>query len=282
MWTKSQAALILTALRLFDSYPKSMYFWTITSVRVMCDWQYPIAWKRFSEILHNNMGFCVGVRVLEPHESHGLHYHMLINRRVGIELMRRWARAAGFGWKGQCPRVHVCKATVGAAYYIAKYISKGGVIHRGLHRWGMIGGYAPTRKNLLEIDSITMRAFRKVTDGMKWPYAECRALWAECELHAQIVLDRWQEICQDGAVKASERLASVRSVTHRYTQVRRVLAKLAEAGRNPIKTYEIQPARRSSSAQHEALNGRADGIRCADEFFTGRVDGHPSVGVYVG
>jgi len=197
-----------------------MYFWTITSVKCMHDWQYPLAWARLSRLLFQ-LGGIFGVRVLEPHQEHGLHYHLLINRRVSVHLMRRMANRSGFGWKGQYPRVHVCVADAGVSWYLAKYLAKGGKLWPGLHRWGTIGGYRQSKKNAIEIDSVTMRAFRAVRGEMKWRYDECQGLWAECVYHGNLILDRIAEINQDRAVSASERLLTLRSVTHRYTAFRR-------------------------------------------------------------
>jgi len=190
----------------------------------MHDWQYPLCWNRFAKHLYNLCPMAFGVRVLEPHAEHGLHYHLLLNRRLSVHIVRRLAGASGFGWKGQYPRVHVCVANEGVSFYLAKYLAKGGSLWPGLHRWATFGGYKGVKKNALEIDSLTMRAFRAVRGEFKWPYAECHGLWAECAHYGQIVLDRIDEICNDRALKASERLASVIAVTRRHRHLRRALS----------------------------------------------------------
>jgi hypothetical protein len=263
MYTKSQAAFILTCQRLFESCSGKMYFWTITSVKVMHDWQYPIVWRRMSRSLQN-LGLVFGVRVLEPHREHGLHYHLLINRRLSVHIMRRLANKAGFGFKGQFPRVHVCVADSGVSFYLAKYLAKGGKLWPGLHRWGTIGGYQQTKVHSIEIDSVTMRAFRVVRGTMKWRYHECAGLWAECSYHGQIILDRQDEICNDGAVIPEERLLTLRSVTHRYTEFNRKLRGGGRVYQLNNQTYEKHDKSRLDEADVRS------GIDCADAFFCQR------------
>jgi hypothetical protein len=119
--TKSKAAFLFSAEKLWQPGFR-VYFWTFTFPEVQADWD---AMKRFSGFLSNlrkNIGGdWSGVRVAELHESHGVHFHALINRRLDVNLVRRIARWHGFG------RIHVVVADQNGdrtAKYLAKYLSK--------------------------------------------------------------------------------------------------------------------------------------------------------------
>lgn len=165
MYSKTQAAFILSGLKLFDAFPR-IYFWTFTFVDVSPDWWYPAAWNAFSKDLQNWFGFqVVGLRVLEIHPaeySHGLHYHALLNKRVSVHVVRHIGKKYGFG------RIEVEQADRGSVYYLSKYLAKNtGRLAPGMRRWGTIGGFRQVKKSSIIIDSAFHRNMKKLHHGRK-------------------------------------------------------------------------------------------------------------------
>jgi len=158
--TKTQAAFIMSVDRLFE-ISKRVYFWTFTFKNTYPDWWYPVAWSRFSRDVKNLYGgYICGLRVVEPHPNgHGLHYHLLVNRRMSIYFIRRIGERYGMG------RISVDKRPAGphSGKYLSKYLVKD--VERPLHgvaRWGPFGNFCHVRKNDVVIES---------------PYMECRRRW---------------------------------------------------------------------------------------------------------
>jgi len=96
----------------------------------------------------------VGVRVTELHKSHGIHFHLLLNRRIPLERMKRMGWEYGFG------RMGVVRADIGTAEYLAKYLSKQYRLANdfgGRRRWGTIGGFPPSRCRDIAYDTPVVR-----------------------------------------------------------------------------------------------------------------------------
>jgi hypothetical protein len=165
MYSKSQAAFIMSA-RKFFSTRRVVYFWTFTFKRVMPDWWYPVAWKRFCTDLHNHYhGFCQGLRVIEIHPGgHGLHYHAILDARLSVHIVRRFGNRVGMG------RVQVEVATVGAAEYLAKYLAKRNFLTKGMRKWGTIGGFKAVKARDVVIDSCYHRNQRLLGQGRQMTY----------------------------------------------------------------------------------------------------------------
>jgi len=166
LYTKSQAAFILSALRLFEiGHP--VYFWTFTFAKVYHDWQYPPLWAKFArDIYHLYGGYICGLRVVEPHEEHGLHYHLLVNQRISIHLVRRIAKRYGIFWI----HVHRKPVSIGTAYYLAKYLTKKAPKLFGPKRWGTFGGFHHCRKSDVVLSSPYTKARRKLAPSRRIPY----------------------------------------------------------------------------------------------------------------
>src|SRR5580692_6942696 len=136
--SKSKAAFLMSAERLFN-HCGQVYFWTFTWPKCMPDWRYGPSWNLFIKGLNRFYGATiVGLRVWEVHPgeySHGLHCHALINRHLNIFIVRRIAKRYGLG------HVWVARADIGAAGYLAKYITKENQLSPGMRQWGTIGGF---------------------------------------------------------------------------------------------------------------------------------------------
>lgn len=159
--SKSSAAFQFTAANLFQRGFK-VYLWTFTFAEVVADWE---GSKRFSKLINHlqkNFNDCTwgGVRVVELHKEHGVHYHALINRRLPIDIVRRLALSYGFG------RIHVCRAGRHSVGYLAKYLSKRQgrtFTQKGNHgrKWASFGkGFQKVRVRDIEFEC-PMWEFRK-------------------------------------------------------------------------------------------------------------------------
>jgi len=152
--TKSRAAFLMSASRLFEVYPK-VYFWTFTFKNVLPDWKASMRWTEFLKELGNIFGQNVpGIRVVEVHPSewsHGLHYHVLIAKRISIHLMRRIGEKYDFG------HMWVIRAEKETAHYLAKYILKENDLSKGMRKWACIGGFQGVKVGRIEVDSMLTR-----------------------------------------------------------------------------------------------------------------------------
>lgn len=146
----------MSADLLFARFRGRIYFWTFTFKKVHPDWYYPKAWYALQHSLGRfHQGFVQGLRVVEAHSEHGLHYHALIGQRLNVHIVRRIASRYGFG------RVHVKRCDSGAAFYLAKYLTPRDKLF-GPRRWGCIGGFKGVRKNSIRKESCYDRNMRKV------------------------------------------------------------------------------------------------------------------------
>lgn len=162
--TKSKAAFLMTAHKLFECAARkraSCYFWTFTFKRVLHDWEYPERWHKFiRELSDMHAGMC-GVRVVEPHKRHGLHYHCIIDVRVSRHVVCAIGKKYGIGF------VWVERCDMGTAHYLSKYLGKESrrmlsLTGRRLRKWGTIGGFQGVRYKDIVVDSAYMRARRRI------------------------------------------------------------------------------------------------------------------------
>lgn len=136
---------------------------------------YAWRWTAFVKALeyaHGNRsgrGRLLGLRVVEMHEAHGLHYHALLNVRLSVHIVRRVGRRFGVGvvWVVRCH-----SADVGG--YMAKYLAKGSAEFKSsgvrLRTWGAIGGFLVCRGSDVVIDSPMSRVLAEVSDGGQLDY----------------------------------------------------------------------------------------------------------------
>jgi len=171
---------LLSCDKLFEIGEK-VYFWTFTFKKVHCDWQYAYAWREFIRDLSNMYGgYLCGVRVIEPHKEHGLHYHALINRRIPVQLVRMIGAKYGFG------RCHVVRANPHTSNYLAKYLTKDAPkMYGGIHRWGTIGAFRGVRKNDIVIESNYMKARRKLDINGRLKFGVEQLLMSSYDVHGE-------------------------------------------------------------------------------------------------
>lgn len=130
--------------------------WTVTMAAVHDDW---VAGQRFSRFLnHLQKAFKEwkwgGVRVTEIHPGgHGLHWHLLVDIRLPVDIVRRVGACYGIG-RVQVARVKQAKGV----NYLAKYLSKRGPRAFGPRggpgrRWASFGAVKKTRVKDVEWES---------------------------------------------------------------------------------------------------------------------------------
>jgi len=180
---RSQAAFTFSAGRLFDEYNK-VYFWTFTFKRVYDESDYAWRWTAFVkaiEYAHGNRrgrGKLFGLRVVEPHESHGLHYHALLNFRLSVHIVRRVGARFGLG----IIDVVRCEDT-GIGLYLAKYLCKSSRWGSRVRSWGTIGGFLACRCKDVEIDSPFHRCMRALVPGQKVDFKSASVVMGLSKLH---------------------------------------------------------------------------------------------------
>jgi len=179
MYSKSQAAFIMSAEKLFDGADK-VYFWTFTFKDVWPDWYYPPVWNKFMKKLIVVYPFIRGLRVLEPAERHGLHYHCLLTPRMNIHLVKRIAKPWGFG------RIHVVRCNEETRFYLSKDLVGGNPLWKGMRRWGKGGGFNHVKTCNIEVDSVFHRNVKKLCMGEQKGFAKIHDIWKRTMIHGPV------------------------------------------------------------------------------------------------
>jgi len=115
-------------------------------------------WNQFLTLPKRNLGFR-GVRVLELHEEHGCHFHVITNRRFPIRKILSMCERYGFG------RIDARRVT-GAAEaisYVCKYLSKRRErCLKGARLWSAFGKIERTRVRDVLVDTPKVRLLRRI------------------------------------------------------------------------------------------------------------------------
>jgi len=189
IYSKSQAAFTMSAKKLFEEHPK-VFFWTFTFRKVNHDWVCMNMWHQmFRELTNIHHGYMPGLRVVELHKTHGMHFHALIALRISVHIVRRVASKYGFG------RIHVCKATEGAIHYLVPYLQKERELRKGQRSWAAIGGFRPVRVRDIEVDSVFHRNCRALTNGKRMHYLYARSVYQQSMLWGD--LKDWKKAKQE-------------------------------------------------------------------------------------
>ena len=112
---KSKTAFLFSAQRLAAT---GLYMWTFTLKETMDIKDVRKRWNYLLTLLRRKWPQFCGLRVYEMHETHGLHVHLVTNRYVRVEDVRRLAIKSGWG------RIHVQRIQADRAAYLAKYLGK--------------------------------------------------------------------------------------------------------------------------------------------------------------
>src|SRR4030095_7633865 len=154
---KSRAALEFTVRKMLRQNAK-LYFWTFTLREVHSLKAAMQLWNQFLTLLKRNLGFR-GVRVLELHEEHGCHFHVITNQRFPIRKILLMCERYGFG------RIDVRRVTdaTQTISYLCKYLSKRR--ERCLKRarlWSAFGNIERTRVRDVLVDTPQVRLLRRI------------------------------------------------------------------------------------------------------------------------
>ena|SRR6202035_2297762 len=154
---KSRTAFEQT-VRKMERAGRKMYFWTFTFRNVHSLKFSMRLWNEFLTILKRKIRFR-GVRVLELHDEHGAHFHVVTNRRYKIRTILALGDRYGFG------RMHVERVTdvAGGIAYLCKYLSKRRApCLKSVRLWAAFGEIERTRVSDIVYDSPFVRVLRKV------------------------------------------------------------------------------------------------------------------------
>ena len=154
---KSRAAFEFTVRKMLRQNPK-LYFWTFTFRGVHSLKRAMELWNQLLTMLRRKLQFR-GVRVLELHEEHGCHFHVITNRRFSIRAILTLGERHGFG------RTDVRRVSnvAGEIAYVCKYLSKrrpGRLKHARL--WSAFGNIERTRVKDIVTDTPMVRIIRRV------------------------------------------------------------------------------------------------------------------------
>jgi hypothetical protein len=154
---KSRAAFEFTVRKMLRQNAK-LYFWTFTFREVHSLKTAMELWNQFLTLLKRKLNFR-GVRVLELHDEHGCHFHVITNQRFQIRKILAFSERYGFG------RLHVKPVSdaTNAIKYLCKYLSKPrpGCLKRA-RLWSAFGNIERTRVKDVVSDTPLIRILRRV------------------------------------------------------------------------------------------------------------------------
>jgi len=135
-----------------------LYFWTFTFREVHSQKDAMRLWNQFLTLLKRKLGFR-GVRVLELHEDHGCHFHVITNQRFQIRKILGFAQRYGFGRLSVKP----VNDPGSAVAYLCKYLSnpRPGCLKRA-RLWSAFGNIERTRVKDVLTDTPMSRLLRRI------------------------------------------------------------------------------------------------------------------------
>jgi hypothetical protein len=141
---KTKAAFLLSCRGLAQQGP--IFQWTFTFAEVIAVKIARKRWNHLLTLLLRSWPMLQGIRVFELHKEHGLHVHVLVNRRIDVIAVRKLAEQAGWG------RIHVKQIPARQASYVGKDLTKKRArCLRGWRLWAPFGkGWQPVKaKNIV-------------------------------------------------------------------------------------------------------------------------------------
>lgn len=155
--SSSSAAFEFTVKKMARKVTR-LYFWTFTFREVHSVKKATAYWNEFLTLLKRNLSFR-GVRVIELHEDHGVHFHVITDKRYKIRKMLDMGERYGFG------RTHVAQVTdvAGNIVYLCKYLSKPRPpCLKRARLWAAFGEIERTRVKDIVSDSPLLREIRRI------------------------------------------------------------------------------------------------------------------------
>jgi hypothetical protein len=154
---KSRSAFEFTVRKMLRQNAK-LYFWTFTFREVHSLKTAMGLWNQFLTLLKRKLRFR-GVRVLELHDDHGCHFHVITNQRFPIRKILAFSERYGFGRMD----VRAVPDADRAIRYLCKYLSKPrpGCLKRA-RLWSAFGKIERTRVKDVLSDTPLIRILRRV------------------------------------------------------------------------------------------------------------------------
>ncbi len=154
---KSQNAFVFTVNKMHKQSGK-LYFWTFT-FRDVHSLKFAMRlWNEFLTILKRKIGFR-GVRVLELHDEHGCHFHVLTDKRYKIRKILELGARYGFG-RTEVKQVVDVESGI---KYLCKYLSKPRPpCLKRVRLWAAFGNIPKTRVTDIITDTPFVRILRNV------------------------------------------------------------------------------------------------------------------------
>lgn len=138
--------------------------WTFTFAEVLDLVETRKRWNHLLTLIRRRWPEACGLRVFELHEEHGLHVHLITNKRIDVNQCRQLSKRSGWG------RIHVMRIPKERAAYLAKYLSK--ERPRAFKRWRLWAGFGKcwewTKVAQIEVDSLYARVARGLRDAFEW------------------------------------------------------------------------------------------------------------------
>jgi hypothetical protein len=153
---KSRSAFEFTVRKMLRQNSK-LYFWTFTFREVHSLKTAMGLWNQFLTLLKRKLNFR-GVRVLELHNEHGCHFHVITNQRFPIRKILAFSERYGFG------RMDVRGVPdADTIRYLCKYLSKArpGCLKRA-RLWSAFGTIERTCVKDVLSDTPLIRVLRRV------------------------------------------------------------------------------------------------------------------------
>jgi len=159
---KTEAAFLLSVERLAEQ--GRLYFWTFTFADTLDLVATRKRWNHLLTLIRAKWPDACGLRVFEMHEEHGLHVHLLTNKRIDVNECRKLAKQAGWG------RIHVERIPRAKASYLAKYLSK--ERPPALRKWRLWAGFGKSwewsKVSNLVADSLFSSIYRGLAKALQW------------------------------------------------------------------------------------------------------------------
>jgi hypothetical protein len=154
---KSRSAFEFTVRKMLRQNPR-LYFWTFTFQEVHSLKTAMGLWNQFLTLLKRKLRFR-GVRVLELHDEHGCHFHVVTNQRFPIRKILAFSKRYGFGRMDVRPVPDVARA-IG---YLCKYLSKSRPpCLKRARLWSAFGDVERTRVKDVVTDTPMVRILRRI------------------------------------------------------------------------------------------------------------------------
>lgn len=158
--SKSKQAFLFSAERLAEH---GLYMWTLTFREVLAVKDTRKRWNHLLTLMKRRWPDLCGLRVFELHKMHGLHVHLVTNRRIDVNEVRRLANHAGWG------RVHVQRIPPDRAAYLAKYLGKKRPeAFHGWRLWGAFGRWEWTKVGEVRVESLRSTAWQECKEDYGW------------------------------------------------------------------------------------------------------------------